>query len=188
VNLGVGAESGIKLGLTHYFELGGSYGDAYFVEKGILRRYGGGYRNGYSFQLGPLSSEKRYVDDVYGDTPDYIIKEGEFVAQHPEMTVYNKQPLQPQLKDFWACSIEAGWLLNIGLKLHPVQLADFFTGIFFYDLCGDDWYGNKNDKPADENIAESVETEQVSTEEVEETPADETESPDDAGSVDLDLE
>jgi hypothetical protein len=29
-------------------------------------------------------------------------------------------------------------LVNIGLFLNPIEFADFFTGIFFYDLCDDD--------------------------------------------------
>jgi len=158
--IGVGAKSGVELMLTRHLQFGGNYGDEYFVEKGVYRRYGGGYNNGYSFDLGPLSSEKRYIDDVFGSIPSRIIKQSKAKVQRPSDSIY-----KDKYRDYWAIGVEAGWLVNIGLYFNPIEFADFFTGIFFYDLCDDD-LGR-----SEEQSVENTETSEV----VEETPETNTE-------------
>jgi hypothetical protein len=131
--IGVGAKSGLELVLTRYAQFGGNYGDEYFVEKGIYRTYGGGYNNGFSLDFAPYSSEKRYIDDVFGSISPRIIKKKKMSLTRPTDPFYKEK-----YRDFWAVGFEGGWLINIGLFLNPIEFADFFTGIFFYDLCDDD--------------------------------------------------
>ena len=168
--IGVGAKSGIELTLTRYIQLGGNYGDEYFVEKGVYRKCGGGYNNGYTFALGPLSSEKRYIDDVFGSIPSRIIKQSKATIQRPSDPFYKEK-----YRDYWAVGIDVGWLINLGLYLHPVEIADFFTGIFFYDLCDDNRCGVKDAKDIEgvEGVKGVENAEQASVD-------NETENPDEA--------
>lgn len=133
VTLGVGAESGLRIGATQWFQLGGNYGDTYFVEKGYKRQIGGGYNNGYIFQLGPLVKEKRYVDETFGSIEEYIIKDNNPIISQPTDDIYAKK-----VRDFWEIGVEGGWLLKFDFQMHPIEFADFFTGLIFIDICEDD--------------------------------------------------
>ena len=193
---GVGAKAGIQLELTNAFTLGGNYGDVYFVEKAPFRRYGGGYDRGYDFQLGPLASEKRFVDEAFGGVPEYIIKESKAQVQKPSAEIFTK-PMDADsfesgvsdnkpLRDYWEVGIKAGWLLNISLHLHPVEIADFFTGIFFYDLTGDNISGDDEEteaQPATVDTDQDSDTTVKATEEETTAPAD-----DDSSDADDDTE
>jgi hypothetical protein len=131
--LGVGAESGLRVGATRWCQFGGNYGDTYFLEKGYKRKIGGGYNDGYIGQLGPLTIEKRYVDETIGNLPGYILKNDTVYIPRPTDAIYKEE-----VRDFWEIGVEGGWLIKFDFQLHPVEIADFFTGIFFYDLCDDD--------------------------------------------------
>jgi len=150
--IGVGAKSGLELALTRYAKFGGNYGDEYFVEKGIYRTYGGGYNNGFSADFAPFSSEKRYIDNVFGSISPRIIKKKKLTLQRPTDPFYKEK-----YRNFWAVGIEGGWLINIGLDLNPIEFADFFTGIFFYDLCDDDLGRTETEDAANLENAESGE-------------------------------
>ncbi len=132
LSLGVGAESGALVRLTRWCQIGGMYGSDYFVEKGFERRYGGGYNDGYEFALVAISSEVRTVDPTFGTIPVGIIKRNKATMLHPSDELYDTH-----VRDFWAVGVDAGWLVMIGFELHPVEIADFFTGIFAYDLLDD---------------------------------------------------
>ncbi len=151
-NIGLGAKSTFALSMTRYAQFGGSYGDEVFLEKGIYRRYGGGYNNGHSLKLGPLLGEKRYIDNVIGDMTPRIIKKPELQMQRPTNAIY-----KDKYRNFWTVGIDIGWLINIGLHLEPIEFADFITGIFFYDLCDDDLGRSVEGDATEEDIDENVE-------------------------------
>ena len=132
MSLGVGAESGVEVRLTRWCQIGGMYGADYFVEKAYNRTYGGGYNDGYNFQLVPLASEVRAVGPTFGTTPVCIIKDSKARILSPDDKLY-----KDKVRDFWSVGVEGGWLIIFKFDIHPVEIADFFTGIVGYDLCED---------------------------------------------------
>ena len=134
LSLGVGSEAGVEARITRWFQVGGMYGQDYFVEKAYNRTYGGGYSDGYDFALGALQSEVRVVDPTIGKTPLCILKNKNAKVQRPSDELYKNKN-----RDFWGVGFDAGWLILVGFELHPVEIADFITGIFAYDLTGDNF-------------------------------------------------
>lgn len=132
LGLSVGAKAGAEVRLTRWFQVGGNYGDDYFVEKGFNRQLGGGYDDGYSFQLVALAGESRYLDNTFGTVKDYFIRESKARVLSPSNEIYKNQT-----RDFWAIGVEGGWLVNVKALVHPVELADFVLGLFFIDILDD---------------------------------------------------
>jgi len=132
MGIGLGAEAGVEVRLTRYCQFGGKYGDVYFVEKGFDRRFGGGYDDGYNFQLAALAGEKRYVDKTFGGVKGYICKQAKARINSPSEPLYKDHN-----RDFWAVGAEAGWLINVRFDIHPVQIADFFASLIALDMTGD---------------------------------------------------
>lgn len=130
--ISAGAEAGAEVHLTRYCQIGGQYGDSYFVEKGFDRRFGGGYDNGYSFGLVALSSEKRYVDKTFGSVEEFILKDSKARIFSPDDPIY-----MTQKRDFWAIGVDAGWLINVRVDFHPIEFADFFASLIAMDITGD---------------------------------------------------
>lgn len=132
VGVGAGAESGFEVRITRWCQIGGLYGDTYFVEKGFDRRFGGGYEEGYNFQLVALSSEKRYRDPTFGSVKEFICKQSKARVQSPSAPLYKDKD-----RDFWAIGAEGGWLVKVRVDFHPVEFADFLATLFFLDITGD---------------------------------------------------
>ena len=145
VEFAVGAEAGIVARITNYCQFGGQYGDAYFVEKGFDRRFGGGYDNGYAFHLAALTGEKRYVDKTFGGVKGFIFDHPKAFVNKPTDVLYSpdipkqeeNQAYKTKKRDFWAIGVEGGWLVNVRFDIHPVQFVDFLASIFFMDMTGD---------------------------------------------------
>ena len=74
LDLGAGAEFCVDVRLTRWMQCGGMYGDKYFLGKGHARQLGGGYSSGWNYGLGCLTSERRYVDDTFGTTREFLLK------------------------------------------------------------------------------------------------------------------
>ena len=172
-SIGVGPKSSFELSMTRYAQFGGSYGDSYFLKKGIHRRYGGGYDHGYSLEIGPLMSEERYIDKGIGDVSFRILKQPKLKQQHPTDLIYTTK-----YRDFWTVGIDVGWFLNIGLHLEPVEFADFITGIFFYDLCDDD-LGRTVDNQQDNESVDTDTTMEQKAEELEDMQDSSSDTPED---------
>jgi hypothetical protein len=132
LGLSLGARAGAEVRVTRWFQIGGNYGDSYFVEKGFDRQIGGGYDDGYNFQLVALAGEERYLDDTFGSVREYIIKESKARVLSP-----SNEPYEDKTRDFWAIGVEAGWLVNVKALVHPVEIADFVLGLFFIDILDD---------------------------------------------------
>jgi len=128
----VGAEAGVEFRVTRFFQFGGQYGEAAFIEKAYKRVYGGGIDNGYNFQLAALASEVRYVDDTFGGVKPYIDDVHEALINSPKDLIYENGT-----RDFWAIGVEAGWLVNVRFDLHPVEFADFLASLIALDITGD---------------------------------------------------
>ena len=55
------------------------------------------------------------------------------------MQMPNESIFADRIKDYWALEVEAAALIDVKFGLHPLNIADFITGIFFYDLLGNDY-------------------------------------------------
>jgi hypothetical protein len=80
------------------------------------------------------SREKRYVEDTFGLVHPYLHYQPTCSIPSYDMAIY-----QDNKRDLWDIGIDAGWMLSINLFVHPVEIADFLTGIFLYDLSKDDF-------------------------------------------------
>ena len=142
LELGAGAEFGVDVRLTRWMQLGGRYGDKYFLGKDYARQLGGGYSSGWNYGLGCLTSERRYVDDTFGTTREFLLKRKSLSLAMPNEDFTYTQ----ETRDFWEIGANAGWLVTVGVAIHPVEIADFFAGIVLIDLKGDD-YGSGTCRP-----------------------------------------
>lgn len=127
---GVGPEASLELTMTKWFQFGGSYGDRYFAEKGYNRQYGGGYSSGYNASFACLNNEQQMVDYTFGSVKPYVnLDDSKRITACP-----CKKPYVNGLVDFWRIGIKAGWIVDVGVSIHPVAIANFFTGFFFVRL------------------------------------------------------
>ena len=134
MSLGAGANAGAELTLTRYFQPGGFYGSEYYITKGYNNQYGGAYSQGWNYSFAPpLTDECRFLDDSFGSVKEFIIREEGLHIPVRTEEVYDKK-----IRDFWSIGVSAGWIVSFNFEIHPVDLADFVTGLFFYDFKGND--------------------------------------------------
>jgi hypothetical protein len=138
LGLGFGPKAGIEPIVTRFQPFFGSYGDQYFIVKGYDRQWGGGYESGWSWS----TLENRRVEDTFGSVRPYIHNHGS-LAENMDLArpfpQFDWEIYKERKRDLWAIGVDAGWLLSANAYLHPVEIADFLTGIFLYDLRGDDF-------------------------------------------------
>ncbi|MFA6566788.1 MAG: hypothetical protein WCS96_01115 [Victivallales bacterium] len=135
VDLGAGAEFGVDVRLTRWMQFGGMYGDKYFLGKDYARQLGGGYSSGWNYGLVCLTSERRYVDDNFGTTREFLLKRKPLSLAMPGDDFTYAQ----DIRDFWEVGANAGWLVILGVAIHPVEMADLLAGLVLVDLKGDDY-------------------------------------------------
>ncbi len=133
ITFGVGGHAAMDVHLTNYFQLGGWSGPNYFLTKGYARQYGGGYQHGSKGGILCYDYDDLFVSDTFGTVKEYYVDQTSFGLTSPDLDAYKEKDL-----DFWAIGAEAGWLFNVKVNIHPLEIADFITGIVFYDLMGDD--------------------------------------------------
>ena len=129
MELGFGPEASCNLTATKYCQFGAAYGDRYFLEKGYNRQYGGGYYSGYNASLVHWNNERAFNDYTFGTVKPYVILRNDSDVQSPD-----KKPYSDGIRDFWKIGFHAGWIVNIGAGIHPLAIANFFTGFLFIRL------------------------------------------------------
>ena len=129
MELGFGPEASCELTFTEYCQLGAAYGDKYFLEKGYNRQYGGGYHSGYNASFICWGDREVFNDFTFGTVEPYVI-----LGNNPDMQCPCKKPYSNGIRDFWKIGFHAGWIVDIGVAIHPVAIANFFTGFFFIRL------------------------------------------------------
>lgn len=135
VTVGVGPSVRAELMVTEYCKFGGGIGISGKLLKEVNRQYGFGINNGWYWQLLCTGQEdmqraktNRWVNDYdyqMGGVPDYT-----------DVRMYN---FYNGSRDFWRIGGALGLGVEAELYLHPVDIADFVTGLFFIDLKGDDF-------------------------------------------------
>ena len=137
IDIGAGAEFGVDAKVTHWFQIGGMYGDKYFLGKDYARQLGGGYASGWNYGFLWLASERRFVDGTFGTTREFLLKKKTLGLAMPKEDFTYAQ----DMRDFWEMGVNAGWLVTVNIAIHPIELADFFAGFAQVDLKGD-YYGS----------------------------------------------
>jgi hypothetical protein len=134
---GVGPEIVGQVKVTNYFKFFGFCGEKYFLTKGFGRQYGGGHSEGWEFDLGCFTKSYSYVDETFGTVDEYVFDHPDFHFASYKDNIYRQR-----ICDFWGISARAGWLFNLGVGVHPVEIVDLVAGIFCIDLMDDDFEGS----------------------------------------------
>lgn len=133
MSLGAGGHGAMDVHLTRYFQLGAWHGPNYFISKGYARQYGGGLQDGTEAGIFCFNYNETFVTEHFGMVKEYYINKTEFGLATLELPVYERN-----VADFWEIGAHVGWLINVGVNIHPLEIADFVTGFVFYDLSSDD--------------------------------------------------
>lgn len=133
LSIGAGGHFAMDVHLTRYFQLGGWHGPNYFLTKGYARQYGGGYQQGSEAGILCYNYNETFITENFGTVREYYIDKTEFGLANDEFSAYENNNA-----DFWEIGAHVGWLVNVSANIHPLEIADFVTGLVFYDLMGDD--------------------------------------------------
>ena len=133
LDLKSGLYSGLGFRLTRIFGIGAEGGVNVGLYKDINRQYGFAYNNGYQLQAGFLTMEDTSVFDPAGTVKPYWVHGDNFPSWNSELYA-----IDSGARDYWAIEVYAYLLAGAKVGVHPIEIADFITGIFFYDLKGDD--------------------------------------------------
>lgn len=125
LNGGVGPEASFELTFTKRAQFGGSYGDRYFIEKGFNRQFGGGYSDGYNGSFSCWNREEEIVDYIFGTVQPYVN------LNKNKNPCPCREPYKSKIVDFWRIGVRTGWIVNVGVDIHPTAVANFFTGFCF---------------------------------------------------------
>ena len=134
LDVSIGGDFAAELQLTRYLQIGGSYGQNYFITKGYSRQFGSGHKDVNHFGFGLMEKNVTFVDEATGSVKEYVIDFSQFLTAD-----YNLDAFRDKDVDFWNLGGRVGWVLGIGFGIHPLEIADFVTGIFWFDLSGDDF-------------------------------------------------
>lgn len=139
IKLGTGVTSKLKIKFTHAFGFGYGVGPTGSVEWSYGRRYGTSLDNGKEiFFLGDgyYDIQREYST---GRLADYWYESSGM--QWPDDPMFAPPAKnEKSYYDYWAFEVEAAAFINVKFAFHPVEFADFFTGIFCYDGLGKDDY------------------------------------------------
>ena len=132
LELGSGATAKLGVRLTHAFGIGAGIGPSGKVVKGFNRTYGFALDDGWQAYFLAIGKGDLTREYTVGNLPDFwYIYSG---MQTPGESIFANK-----VKDYWALEVDAAALAGVKFGLHPLNIADFFTGIFCYDLLGNDY-------------------------------------------------
>ncbi|MDD5599569.1 MAG: hypothetical protein PHV82_16600 [Victivallaceae bacterium] len=134
MDFSMGGAFAAEVQATRYFQLGGSYGETYFLAKDYARQYGTGHKATKRFGFFFMEKDVTFVDATSGTVNEYVIDFPQFSTADYHLDAFRDNDV-----DFWKIGCRVGWFLGIGVGIHPVEIADFITGIFWLDFLGDDF-------------------------------------------------
>jgi len=133
-NMSIGGGFQAEMQATRYAQIGGSYGQSYFVSKSYMRKFGSGHKDTSRFGFINMEQDVTYVDDVSGNLKEYVIDFPEFMIADPLLDAFRDDDV-----DFWKIGGNIGWVAGVGFGIHPVEIADLFLGLFWIDISNDDF-------------------------------------------------
>lgn len=134
VDMSLGGAFSAQMQATRYFQLGGSYGESYFVAKSYARRFGTGHKDTKHFGFFFMEKDITFVDETSGSIKEYVIDFPQFLTADYHLDAFRDKDV-----DFWEIGGRIGWFVGVGLGIHPIEIADFITGIFWLDISNDDF-------------------------------------------------
>ena len=132
LEFGSGATAKLGVRATHAFGIGAGVGPSGKVVKGFNRTYGFALDDGWQAYFLAMGKGDLTREYTIGNLPD-------FWYIYSGMQMPNESIFADRIKDYWALEVEAAALIDVKFGLHPLNIADFITGIFFYDLLGNDY-------------------------------------------------
>ena len=133
VDLGVGTVIGVNANVTRAFGIDAKYGPSGKMIKDYNRQYGFALDQGYWAQFMCFGKESMQREYSVGSVNDYwLIYTG---MPYPSEDIFN---IKTGKVDYWEISVGAACFADVRFAVHPIDIADFVTGLFFYDLKGDD--------------------------------------------------
>jgi hypothetical protein len=133
LNLGFGPKVKGEGRLTRFVSAGGGIGSSVNLVKDYNRQYGCNMEEGWNAGFLWIASEESEVYRSTRGVQKYIYQFNGIPSY--EESVYN---WRSGARDYWEIGGEVAVLFHVRFALHPVDIADFVTGIFFIDLKGDD--------------------------------------------------
>jgi hypothetical protein len=133
LNIGFGPVVKAELRATHAFQFGAGIGCTAKLIKAYNRQYGAGLQNGWYWSFGVVGAE----DVERKPTTRWVKEYWEYYEGFcsPSQRIYD---FYEGARDYWEFGGSLGCLIEADFYLHPIDIADFFTGFFFIDLKGDD--------------------------------------------------
>ena len=116
--------------LTRYATVGGGIGySALLGWSGDYRAYGAYTQRGWNGDFFPLNACEIQRDNLFGSYNS---------ARAVNCGLANCENMKNLQEDPYAIGGKAAFWFGVKLQFHPVQFADFLTGLFFIDICDDD--------------------------------------------------
>ena len=134
LELSIGGGFAAEMQATRYFQLGGSYGESWFVAKDYARQYGCAHKNTNHYGFLFMEKDVTFVDEISGTMREYVIDFPQFSVSDYHLDAFKDDDV-----DFWKIGGRIGWIIGGGFGIHPVEIADFITGFFWLDLMNDDF-------------------------------------------------
>ena len=133
-NMYVGNSFVMEMQATRFAQMGGSTGESYFFTKGYSRQFGFGRKQCERAGLVYAEKDETLVDRSVGSVKEYSIYFPDFLTAN-----YRLNAFQDDDVDFWKLGGNMGWFFGGGFAIHPVEVADFFTGLVGIDISEDDF-------------------------------------------------
>ncbi len=133
LDLGFGPAIKADVSATKAFDFGAGVGPTSKMVKGYNRQYGFTLEKGYSLGFTCLTNQEIERSHSNNNVQNFSID----AAGLPDCTekVYD---IKKGAIDYWAVGGEVALGVDAGLYIHPVNIADFITGFFLYDLKDND--------------------------------------------------
>ncbi len=141
LSIGAGLEARAEIRATRFLDYGAGIGPSARLIKEYNRQYGFGLENGYNMNFTNLIDESRTRVDSTRSVIDYAESYSGLVW--PGMNIYEPQT---GARDYWEIGGDLALGLGIHVGFHPVEFADFITGLVCYDLKDDDLTASSFDK------------------------------------------
>lgn len=133
VTLGFGPRAKAELMATRAMNFGAGIGASADLVKAYNRQYGCALENGWDASAFWITAEDSEITKSTRMVQKYWYYK--YGIPSPQEDIYN---FYTGARDYWECGFTLSALVNIHLGFHPVEFADFMTGLCFIDLKGDD--------------------------------------------------
>lgn len=133
-NVNAGDGFWAEMQATRFAQMGGSYSEGYFIAKAYSRQFGFGHKDTKRFGFFYWEHDITIVDETIGSVNEYTIYFPHFAIADHNLAAFMDEDV-----DFWKVGGNIGWFIGVGFGIHPIEVADFITGIIGIDISKDDF-------------------------------------------------